>query len=919
MCCFFDEKNNTSTEECFISFHGVCVCVCGSTTPPIARRPCFGAAGYRPGDTSGTFRTMTPGGGLKKNVAECEDPFQYAAHVRGWSDGCAEFPILTVTRRNLTAALPAMERFLDLPDGSLSGKGRGGGGGGRSKRGGGRRGGKRKTEGGATGGGASKGEGRGGALEALAVVSHAEDRRHSPWMDPAEGLDRLERGLYAYNMKRLFRNGLNLQRNLAAAPAPRLSPHAPSGDPEPAVGRGGARDRHRHRGGAGGGGGDEWATLVGRRIDAKTCRVVGSGAMAARALGTNRGTPGSGTPSDNGDGTMSLPSIDALVHSVFVSKTADEDEDNAGTTSGAAVSSARRRSHPHPHVAAPVEMCRGAGADNTVVYRLTRRHVELAVSRATGMGHNVCFHEAVAAEKGGSLEGDYDFTAQPPPPPEGVYVFFNATDNNHTVGEVDDGTTTTTMKKTARGPGGVAEAGKAPPGGEGDDSNDSNGNNNNNNNLRGGASRMGGTSTPAQDARWRQHLAVYSAFHRSALAGRGTEDARYLVLKLPPVFNLRREAVSSFVSTINAGEGASVSGLAAGRGGTGHTNLRPPSGAPFNLLLSAGLLALLSNRVLLVDFSAAPRLKGLLASPDGIDWDVDNALARGHNEKLLRPTRGDHPEHAGVTEESVRGARGGGTGSGGDGDGSVRWLCHSRSNRWRAEIRAGQSRRLCSAAEEDALRTRDVRKLLGGIGAGFHGREGDVDVIEEGDRGVGREGEGSGGGRVRAGEGGGGGIRSVVLDTEEVEGTLWRFVCGGGPTSLAKPGAHKMKVKSKSRPKKMTKGDIKAVARAKARDGGWADDDPGVAPHAAAAQAEDDAADAGLPPNPYHANWCRELFGDSPEAVGGRLFSWLVRPAGPLKTALQSYFKRVLTAGFTVGVLFAHPVPYLSCAIETHE
>lgn len=57
-----------------------------------------------------------------------------------------------------------------------------------------------------------------------------------------------------------------------------------------------------------------------------------------------------------------------------------------------------------------------------------------------------------------------------------------------------------------------------------------------------------------------------------------------------------------------------------------------------------------------------------------------------------------------------------------------------------------------------------------------------------------------------------------------------------------------------------------------------------------------------LAPNPYHARWCRELFGDSPEAVGGRLFSWLVRPAGPLKTAVQAYFKRVLKAGYTVGV-----------------
>jgi hypothetical protein len=37
------------------------------------------------------------------------------------ADGCADFPILTITRRNLTAALPALEEFLDVPAGSLTG------------------------------------------------------------------------------------------------------------------------------------------------------------------------------------------------------------------------------------------------------------------------------------------------------------------------------------------------------------------------------------------------------------------------------------------------------------------------------------------------------------------------------------------------------------------------------------------------------------------------------------------------------------------------------------------------------------------------------------------------------------------------------------------------------------------------------
>jgi hypothetical protein len=531
----------------------------GSLADP--RRPCFGTGGFRPGDRSGTFSMMTAAG--PRHVAACEEPFQIAAHVRGWSDGCAEFPILTVTRRNLTAALPALERFLNVPEGSLTGALKGGGAGAGA-------GGKNKRGGVKKGGGGGGGGGRGVALDALAAVSHAEDRRHSPWMDPADGLDRFERGLYAYNMKRLFKEGLKLQRSLAAAPAPRLSPHAAANVGGAAAGGGGGGGD----GGAGAGGsaGEWWAKLVGRRIDVGRCRVVGTGAMAARTLGTN-----------GGGGGLSLPSIDALVHAVFVSQS--EDEDN--TAGGAAAAASTRRSNQQKHVAAPVELCRGAAADNTLVYRLSRRHVELAVSRATGMGHDVCFHEAVAREAGGSLEGDYDFTAQPPPPPEGIYVFANAT---NTTNDEEENRATTVEGAAAV----EAEAAEAEGAGAGEKTN---------------------TLTPAQDARWRQHLAVYNAFHRSALAGRSAEDTRYLVLKLPPVFDLRREAAAAAVSTINAGEGASVAGLAGGPGGAGHTKLRPPSGAPFNLLLSAGLLALLSNRVLLVDFSNAPRLKGRVVTP----------------------------------------------------------------------------------------------------------------------------------------------------------------------------------------------------------------------------------------------------------------------------------------------------------------
>jgi hypothetical protein len=221
-------------------------------------------------------------------------------------------------------------------------------------------------------------------------------------------------------------------------------------------------------------------------------------------------------------------------------------------------------------------------------------------------------------------------------------------------------------------------------------------------------------------------------------------------------------------------------------------------------------------------------------------------VARGHDEALLRPTRGDHPAHAGVMEKGGVGGGGGGGGIGGIGSGSVRWLCHSRDDVWGAELKAGHLRRVCSEAEQEAMRTRDVRKVLGGIG-GDHAHDmnggggGDGGAAGGARGGVGDDGDdGGGGGGGAGGPGGRGGIRSVVLDTEEIEGSLWRFVCGGGPASLAGPGAHTMKVKSKfSKAKfKMSKGDIKAAARAKAQNGGWADDDPGVFPPAAAAAAE---------------------------------------------------------------------------------
>jgi hypothetical protein len=217
-----------------------------------------------------------------------------------------------------------------------------------------------------------------------------------------------------------------------------------------------------------------------------------------------------------------------------------------------------------------------------------------------------------------------------------------------------------------------------------------------------------------------------------------------------------------------------------------------------------------------------------------------------------------------------------GSGGGSGGVGLVRWLCHSRDDEWGAELRAGNLRRLCSATETKAMRTKDVRDVLGGVG-GAH-------TVPQG-----------------------GFARSVVLDTEEVGGALWRFVCGGGPTRLAKPGAHRMRARPNPDTKKMSKAEIKAAAHAKAHEGGWVDDDPSVVPAAAAAaKAADAEANHPLAPNPHHARWCRELFGDSPEAVGGRLFGWLVRPAGPLKTAVQAYFRRVLNAGFTAGLFHAH-------------
>jgi len=87
-------------------------------------------------------------------------------------------------------------------------------------------------------------------------------------------------------------------------------------------------------------------------------------------------------------------------------------------------------------------------------------------------------------------------------------------------------------------------------------------------------------------------------------------------------------------------------------------------------------------------------------------------------------------------------------------------------------------------------------KVLGGIG-GAHGGGADVGSSSGngdggGASGRGGSGDGGGGGGGGAGGGGGGGggvnnIRSVILDTEEAEGALWRLVCGGGPTGLESP------------------------------------------------------------------------------------------------------------------------------------
>jgi len=74
-----------------------------------------------------------------------------------------------------------------------------------------------------------------------------------------------------------------------------------------------------------------------------------------------------------------------------------------------------------------------------------------------------------------------------------------------------------------------------------------------------------GKMTP-QDAKWRQHVAVYSAFHRSALAGRGAADARYLVLRLPPVFDAAREASTA---AVDAWVGSGEQGGGSGSGGAG--------------------------------------------------------------------------------------------------------------------------------------------------------------------------------------------------------------------------------------------------------------------------------------------------------------------------------------------------------------
>jgi len=181
--------------------------------------------------------------------------------------------------------------------------------------------------------------------------------------------------MYSYNMKRVFREGLDVQKSLAAAPNPRMSPNAGRGVDGGGGGSGGDGGGGGGGGSGGGGGGGVgkveggggvWATLVGRRIDTKRCRVVGKGAAAVRALGGGGGVGGGSASSGggdhgggggnrgSGDERLSVRSIDALVHSMFVSQVGDED--------GAVASAVATPQQQQQHLAAPSEVCRGPAA-----------------------------------------------------------------------------------------------------------------------------------------------------------------------------------------------------------------------------------------------------------------------------------------------------------------------------------------------------------------------------------------------------------------------------------------------------------------------------------------------------------------------------------------------------------------------------
>jgi hypothetical protein len=144
-----------------------------------------------------------------------------------------------------------------------------------------------------------------------------------------------------------------------------------------------------------------------------------------------------------------------------------------------------------------------------------------------------------------------------------------------------------------------------------------------------------------------------------------------------------------------------------------------------------------------------------------------------------------------------------------------------------AELKAGHLRWQCSAAEEEALRTRDVRKMLGGIGGAHSGGGGGSDAAGAGiGDGWGGGGFGGGGfGSPGGGGGGGGGISGVSLWTPR----RWR-VLQPQPTTMPPT---RTPPRPRSRPTRTTP----------------------------------DGASGG--------------------AVGGRLFAWFVRPTGPLKDAVQ--------------------------------